>query len=366
MCSLITHDTPQLNGVAEQLNQSLLERIQALQHTSAFPKSMWGDALRHATWLKNCTATRMLGNKTPYEELFGTPPDLSGLRLWGCNAWVHDDSGTKLDAHAREGHWLGFNVDARAHRIYWPSMGTMSMERNVYFATASLLEGEELRLPVDNSEQIAVPDAPSTSIPSPIPIDPLSSPITSSPPPIRRSTHVRQPLCPIRELQAGEGVTYSDTNAPHPAPNLQAPVALADDSEESGGVWTVEEGTPMLLEDFDGMEFIFAIETADAEALEPRMSQRRSTDLTGPLGRRPLKRSWPHSRLLAPGDWRTHPPEPMSSAQSGYSRQKRMQPATSFTTRLASSPKVSARLAVLTMTTRMHRWPNSHPCTPSS
>jgi hypothetical protein len=195
--SLTTLDTPQLNGVAEQLNRLLLECIRALQHTSAFPKSMWGEALRHATWLKNCTAMRTLGNKTSYEELFGTPPDLSGLRLWGCNTWVHDDSGTKLDARTREGHWLSFDVNAQAHRIYWPSMGTMSVERNVYFTTASLLEGEESRLPVGNSKQIAWPDAPSISIPSPIPIDPLSFPITPSPPLLHQSTRVRRPPHPI-------------------------------------------------------------------------------------------------------------------------------------------------------------------------
>jgi hypothetical protein len=33
----------------------------------------------------------------------------------------------------------------------------------------------------------------------------------------------------------------------------------------------VEDSEPVLLEEFDGMEFIFAVETADMEALEPRM-----------------------------------------------------------------------------------------------
>jgi hypothetical protein len=74
----------------------------------------------------------------------------------------------------------------------------------------------------------------------------------------------------IRELQAGEGVGYSGTSAPHPALETQVPAASAEDSEESGGVWTVEDGAPALHEDFHGMEFVFATETADAEALEPR------------------------------------------------------------------------------------------------
>jgi len=62
---------------------------------------------------------------------------------------------------------------------------------------------------------------------------------------------IPKPLQIIRKLQAGIGVSNDN------------------DPEESGGVWTVEDGAPALLKDFDGMEFVFAVETADAEALKP-------------------------------------------------------------------------------------------------
>lgn len=67
-------------------------------------------------------------------------------------------------------------------------------------------------------------------------------------------------------------------------------------------MWTVEDGAPALLEDFDGMEFVFAAETADAEALEPRTLAEAK--------RRP---DWPHwekaieeelATLKAAGTWR--------------------------------------------------------------
>ena len=51
---------------------------------------------------------------------------------------------------------------------------------------------------------------------------------------------------------------------------MQLPGSFAEESEEVGGAWSVEDGTPVLLEDFDGFEFVFVTETADAEALEPR------------------------------------------------------------------------------------------------
>jgi transposase InsO family protein len=116
---LTMHDTPQLNGMAERLNRTLLERVRALEYSSGLPKSLWGEALWHTTWLKNRTATHTLDGKTPFEALYSHCPDLS-LRPWGCIVLVHDASGSKLDARAREGRWLGLDTDAWAHLVFWP------------------------------------------------------------------------------------------------------------------------------------------------------------------------------------------------------------------------------------------------------
>jgi hypothetical protein len=96
----------------------LLEQVRTLMHTSGLPKSLWGEALQHAAWLKNRTATRALDGKTPYEAVYGQSPDLSDLRRWGCTTWVHDADGSKLDVCARKARWLSFDVDTRAHQVY--------------------------------------------------------------------------------------------------------------------------------------------------------------------------------------------------------------------------------------------------------
>jgi hypothetical protein len=67
---LTTHDTPQHNGVAESLNRWLAERVRAILHHSGLPKHLWGEAISHITWLKNCTSTWALGNVTPYERVY--------------------------------------------------------------------------------------------------------------------------------------------------------------------------------------------------------------------------------------------------------------------------------------------------------
>ena len=50
---LTTHHTSQLNGIMECLNLMPLDHIHALGHDSGLPKTLWGEALRHTTWLKN-------------------------------------------------------------------------------------------------------------------------------------------------------------------------------------------------------------------------------------------------------------------------------------------------------------------------
>jgi transposase InsO family protein len=221
---LTTHDTPQLNGVAERLNRTLLERIRALTHASGLPKSLWGEALRHAAWLKNRTAMRALDGKTPFEALYGRPPDLSTLRIWGSQVWVHSPGKSKLNMRAREARWLGHDVDAKAHRVFWTSTGTVAVERNIYFGTSAPLEGEDEEITEADSKQPVAPNTASTSPPTELPDIPAlvdadadddeddtaeqeaqqqREPPKSTTPPLRRSERLRKSSQIVRDLQSG-------------------------------------------------------------------------------------------------------------------------------------------------------------------
>ena len=162
---LTMHDTPQLNGLTEHLNHTLLECIQAFMHVSGLLKSLWGEVLQHTTWLKNQMAICALDSKTPFAALYGQPPDLSALCMWGTVVWVHNAAGSKLDVCVHKVHWLSLDVNARAHCIFWPGLGNVMVEHNVYSGLTVLLEGEQ-KLSIANSKQTA---APSISISAPPP-----------------------------------------------------------------------------------------------------------------------------------------------------------------------------------------------------
>jgi Integrase core domain len=131
---LMMHDTPQHNGVAEALNRRLFEWVCAILHHLKLPKSLWGEAVLFAVWLKNRTSTRMLGNITPFEKLYGSKPNLAGVPKWGQRIWVYNEQGSKLDACAVECCWVGYNWDStHTYRVYWPNKHRVSIERNIKF-----------------------------------------------------------------------------------------------------------------------------------------------------------------------------------------------------------------------------------------
>jgi hypothetical protein len=261
--------------MAEWLNHTLLKRIHAFAHTSSLPKTLWGEGLRHATWLKNRTATHVLDGKMPFEVLFGAPPDLSGLHLWGCPIWVHNAVGSKLDARACQGCWIGLDIDTWAHCVYWPGNGIVTVEQNIYFGLLAQLEGERMQVPSENGESTAtpttppMPEPPATPEPPTTPRTPARACMPSPPPALRCSQHIQKLLQQVCDIINTQSVPESHAAHDPEMPSL-IPCNKVDDNDGIGGVWATIDGETVLLEDLEGFEEALLAEMSDAEALEPR------------------------------------------------------------------------------------------------
>ena len=151
---------------------------------------------------------------------------------------------------------------------------------------SALLEGEQ-NIPIAGSKQAAAPSIPS----SPSSPDQLDVPhSTAAPMPVhvnqpeqhavlpaqpRHSMHTHFPLHIVCKQQAMQA-TQPPCKVPPLAPSNSRMPELTpaeehedDDMEESGGVWAIVDGAPMLCEAFEGLGYMLAAETADAKALEP-------------------------------------------------------------------------------------------------
>ncbi|GKA76492.1 retrotransposon protein, putative, ty1-copia subclass [Tanacetum coccineum] len=88
--------TPQQNGVSERRNRTLLDMVRSMFNLTTLPLSFWDYALESAVRILNMVPNKKV-DKTPYEKWHGKAPNLSYLKVWGCEAYVKRDSADKLE-----------------------------------------------------------------------------------------------------------------------------------------------------------------------------------------------------------------------------------------------------------------------------
>ena len=81
--------TPQQNGRVEHKHRNILEVARALRLQASLPLDFWGECVQAAIFLINRTPTTLLNGKSPFDILFGSSPDLSILRTFGCLCYAH-------------------------------------------------------------------------------------------------------------------------------------------------------------------------------------------------------------------------------------------------------------------------------------
>ena len=127
--------TPQQNGVVERRNRTLLEMTRSILKHMEVPNYLWGEAVRHSTYLINRIATKTLILQTPYEALKGRKPNISHLRVFGCIAYAKVEAHKlkKLDNRSRTLVHLGTEPGSKAYRLLDPTQQRIIVSRDVVF-----------------------------------------------------------------------------------------------------------------------------------------------------------------------------------------------------------------------------------------
>ena len=88
------------NGVSERMNRTIMEKARSMLLEASLPESFWAEAVNTAVYLHNRSPTRSLEGKTPYKAWNGIKPDLSHLKVFGCDAFLHvpDEKRNKLQS----------------------------------------------------------------------------------------------------------------------------------------------------------------------------------------------------------------------------------------------------------------------------
>ncbi|GJX72987.1 putative RNA-directed DNA polymerase [Tanacetum coccineum] len=184
--------TPQHNGVSERRNQTLLDMVRSMMSLTTLPMSFWGYALESVARILNMVPTKKV-NKTPYEMWHGKVPNLSYLKVWGCEALVKRDTPNKLESRSIKCIFVGYPKETMGYYFYYPLENKIFVARYAEFFETNLIKQEASGSTVDFDEIQSEDAQPSenTSLHQhevePDTIDPQTDVI-----PVRRSARISQ------------------------------------------------------------------------------------------------------------------------------------------------------------------------------
>ena len=126
--------SPQSNGVAERKNRSITEMATCMLLDAGLEKRFWGEAVLTATYLQNRLPSRSV-QRTPYELWWGRKPDLSHVRVFGSEAFVHVPSvkRSKMESKARKLTLVGYSMEHKAYRFVDRATNQITVSRDARF-----------------------------------------------------------------------------------------------------------------------------------------------------------------------------------------------------------------------------------------
>nr|GEU49059.1 retrovirus-related Pol polyprotein from transposon TNT 1-94 [Tanacetum cinerariifolium] len=161
--------TPQHNDMSERRNHTLLDMVRSMMNLITLPLSFWDYTLESATCILNMVPTKKV-DKTPYELWYRKVPNLSYLKVWGCEALVKRDTPDKLQQRFIKCIFIGYPKETMGYYFYFLPENKIVVARYVEFFEKSLITQEVSRRAID-LEEIQNEDTTPSKITSEIPIE---------------------------------------------------------------------------------------------------------------------------------------------------------------------------------------------------
>ena len=155
----------QQNGKIKRYVRTIKEGGQMLLADSGLPMSFWGWAVLTSQYLHNRLPSSTLPiNTTPIEAISGKKPNLSHLRVWGCQCFIAIPPKLRTKGGPRhfEGIFVGFEED----RVGWSVRdlnGKLHFTRDVIFnedLSGQLGIPRSLSLPISGEDNQTTPVRP--------------------------------------------------------------------------------------------------------------------------------------------------------------------------------------------------------------
>jgi len=127
--------TPQLNGVVERKNRTILNMARSLLKAKKLPKQYWAEAVSCEVYLLNCCPTRSLEVVTPEEAWSGHKPSVTHLRVFGCVSYakIPNARRTKLNDKNKKCIFVRYGDRRMGYKLFNLITKKVIMNRDVIF-----------------------------------------------------------------------------------------------------------------------------------------------------------------------------------------------------------------------------------------
>ncbi|KAJ9544997.1 hypothetical protein OSB04_024704 [Centaurea solstitialis] len=112
--------TPQLNGVAERRNSTLIEVARSLLADSKLPITFWAEAVNTACYVQNIILLVKSQGKTPYEIFKKKKPFIGFFKAFGCPCAILNTKSHlgKFESRSEEGFLVGYAAQCKGYRVF--------------------------------------------------------------------------------------------------------------------------------------------------------------------------------------------------------------------------------------------------------
>ncbi|GJS90024.1 retrotransposon protein, putative, ty1-copia subclass [Tanacetum coccineum] len=123
-----------------------------MMNLTTLPLSFWDYAIESATRILNMVPTKKV-DKTPYELWYGKVPNLSYLKVWGCEALVKRDTLDKLQQRSVKCIFIGYTKEIMGYYFYFPPENKIVVASEIPIEVKGFEPPQEEEIPIRRSER---------------------------------------------------------------------------------------------------------------------------------------------------------------------------------------------------------------------
>lgn len=128
-------ETPQMNGVAERANRTLMDLVRSMLTSAKLPPSFWAEATSIAAYVRNRMTQSNLESGVPEGIWNNNVSSVRHLKAYGCLAYAHlpSQGRKKLDHRARACVLVGYSSQTKGYRLWDPKKREIIQTKHVRF-----------------------------------------------------------------------------------------------------------------------------------------------------------------------------------------------------------------------------------------